>query len=570
MKNLNRAFLRDIWLLSRGFWTSDYKWKARLLAVAIIAMQLVYVSIMVYYNAWQKDFYNTIQEVSPEHFFYYLKFWPMYMVTFIFIEVNRDYLMQYLEIRWRAWVVDNYTSTWLGDRTYYFMQVMRGGEEDIDNPDQRISDDIRLFVNYVLSLSLGILNAVMKICSFSVVLWNLSGVLYLPVGEASVPVHGYMVWLAVAYALAGCFFTVWFGKPLISLNYKQQEYEANFRFGLARLREYGESIAAYCGEAKEQKDAAARFRSIWENFRRLMTKQRQLSWVTSLHWRISFLFPYLVGVPKIFSGEMQFGGLMQTAVAFQQVENALAYLVLHYYSPTEASFAQLQAVVHRLTDFRRHMDDTREMLQRSRLRRSVHSEHVLEARALTVHKPDGETLLRDLNLTISAGERLLITGPSGRGKSTLLKTLAGIWPYADGEIAAPPDFTPFFVPQKPYLPLGSLRDAIIYPQREMPCSDDYLRDLLRACGLSSLVQRLADEENWGQLLSLGEQQRIAFLRVFLKKPAWLFLDEATSALDHANEEAMYGLLRMYCPESTIVSIAHRLSLRRFYERELAL
>ena len=212
--------MRDIWLLSRGFWTSDYKWKARLLAVAIIAMQLVYVSIMVYYNAWQKDFYNTIQEVSPEHFFYYLKFWPMYMVTFIFIEVNRDYLMQYLEIRWRAWVVDNYTGTWLGDRTYYFMQVMRGGEEDIDNPDQRISDDIRLFVNYVLSLSLGILNAVMKICSFSVVLWNLSGVLYLPVGETGVPVHGYMVWLAVAYALAGCFFTVWFGKPLISLNYK--------------------------------------------------------------------------------------------------------------------------------------------------------------------------------------------------------------------------------------------------------------------------------------------------------------------------------------------------------------
>lgn len=287
---------------------------------------------------------------------------------------------------------------------------------------------------------------------------------------------------------------------------------------------------------------------------------------------LAYIVPFSLscGGAKIFSGKMQFGGLMQTAVAFQQVENALAYLVLHYYSPTEASFAQLQAVVHRLTDFRRHMDDTREILQRSRLRRSVHSEHVLEARALTVHKPDGEILLRDLNLTIAAGERLPITGASGRGKSTLLKTLAGIWPYADGEIAAPPDFTPFFVPQKPYLPLGSLRDAIIYPQREMPCSDDYLRDLLRACGLSSLVQRLADEENWGQLLSLGEQQRIAFLRVFLKKPAWLFLDEATSALDHANEEAMYGLLRMYCPESTIVSIAHRLSLRRFHERELAL
>jgi len=242
----------------------------------------------------------------------------MYMVTFIFIEVNRDYLMQYLEIRWRAWVVDNYTGTWLGDRTYYFMQVMRGGEEDIDNPDQRISDDIRLFVNYVLSLSLGILNAVMKICSCSVVLWNLSGVLYLPVGEASVPVHGYMVWLAVAYALAGCFFTVWFGKPLISLNYKQQEYEANFRFGLARLREYGESIAAYCGEKKEQKDAATRFRSIWEIFRRLMTKQRQLSWVTSLHWRISFLFPYLVGVRRSSAAKCSSADLCRRLLPFSR------------------------------------------------------------------------------------------------------------------------------------------------------------------------------------------------------------------------------------------------------------
>ena len=571
MKFLSKAFLRELWAITKGYWTSEDKWKAYALAIAIVALQVIYVSSLVTYNAWQKDFYNTIQAVDPDAFFFYLKYWPMYMVFFIFIEVNRDYLMQWLEIRWRTWMVKNFVGRWLGDQTYYLLQIVRPDENSpVDNPDQRISDDIRLFVNYVLNLTLGVLNAVMKLFSFSVVLWNLSGLLQFTVMSTEVSLPGYMVWLAILYALLGCVFTLVVGNPIVKLNYKQQEYEANFRFGLARIREYCESIASFRGEGTESFDAMKRFYIVRDNFKRIMSRQWWLSWVTSLHWRVGFLFPYLVGVPRVFSGDMQFGGLMQTAVAFQHVENALAYLVLHYYSATEASFAQLQAVVERLTDFKKAMTDAESTLINGQLEFEVNNGQSIEVKSLTLYKPDGREMIRDLNLSIQRGDKLMITGASGRGKSTLLKTLAGIWPYGRGTVSAPSGVHRIFLPQKAYMPLGTLRDILVYPTNCTDITNEQIADLLRLCNLPQLVDRIDEVANWSQALSLGEQQRVSFVRLFLLKPDWIFLDESTSALDVDNEALMYRLLDVYCPQATIVSVAHRLYLKKFHTRELLL
>ena len=568
MNQWNRAFFRNVWQLSKGFWSSSVRWRMIACAVAIAAAQAIYVSIMVNYNAWQKDFYNTIEAADPASFFYYLKFWPMYMVIFIFIEVNRDYVMQYLEIKWRTWLVNDFVKHWLSGRAYYLMQLVgQGAGEKLDNPDQRIADDVRLFVSYVLNLSLGLLNAVMKLSSFGAVLWGLSGIVTVPIGNGFA-LAGYMVWIAIVYALLGSGLTLWAGRPIVRLNNKQQEYEADFRFGLARLRDHFESIAFYHGEAQEEVGAMRRFEYVRRNFRRLMLRQMGLSWVTSLHWRVGFLFPFLVGVPRVFSGDMQFGGLFQTSVAFQQVVNSLSFLVLRYYSTTEASIAQLQTVVHRLTDFRRRIEEAERTMQEA-------PAHLQRGDALAVHdlaveRPEGGALVEHLSLDIAPGRHLFISGPSGRGKSTLLKAMAGIWPYAAGEIVLPEQGSILFLPQKPYLPLGNLRDALLYPSSGETVADGAIREALRCVRLEALADDLDQEENWAHALSPGEQQRLAFAKILLLKPAWVFLDEATSSLDEENESLMYKLVLERSPQTTLLSIGHRMSLRFFHKQHLKL
>ena len=438
MQKINIAFFKQIWWLSKGFWTSEKQWQALLLAAVIIGIQITYVSIMVYYNSWQKDFYNSIQAVDTDLFFYYLKFWPMYMAVFIFFDVNRTYLKQKLEIMWRTWLTDDYVSRWLSNKTYYMMKIKEyESRNDVDNPDQRIAEDVKLFVSYIISLTLGVTNAIMKLTSFGAILWSLSGIWTVHVVGETVDIPGYMLWIALLYAGLGSWLTLRVGKPLIGLNYHQQELEANFRFGLARLREYYESIAFYHGESREKVDAIHRFYNIRDNFYRLMKKERILSVVTEAHFRLTFLFPYLLGVPRVFTGDMQFGGLMQTANAFSQVEASLAFLVLRYYSNTEASIAQLQTVVARLMDFISQMEEAKNITASAEIQRASCVGNAIQLRELTGERPNRNYLVRNLQLSIEQGNHLLIMGPSGQGKSTLLKTISGIWPYGSGTVEIP-------------------------------------------------------------------------------------------------------------------------------------
>lgn len=558
-------FFRLAWKISRGFWKSEEKWYARLLALTVIALQMLNVYVMVQYNMWQNQFYSTIQEMDSASFFHLFLYWPLFTLIFLVVDVNKLYLQQMLEVRWRTWLTNYFLQEWLNKRTYYLMQILDYGT---DNPDQRISEDVRLFVSYLLELSFGLFRSTITLASFIVVLWNLSGVVDLSVGPYEISIHGYMVWVAILYAVAGSWLTAVVGNSLIRLNFVQQRYEADFRFSLIRLRENGEGIAFYNGEQRERDSFTKRFQFIIENFRDLMSGQRKLSYVTLLHWRLSFLLPYLISVPRIFEGKMQLGGLFQTATAFTQVEQSLSFFIDKFYSMNEASLAELQAVTQRLSSFAENIDRMHETAIRNSITISHTPGGLLDIAGLSVELPTGEVLLKNLELAVRAGDSLLITGASGSGKSTLMKTLAGIWPFGQGQIRIPEGETMLFLPQKPYLPLGTIREILAYPAASGFFTEQKLREIMAMCKLGEFMDRLDEDGNWSQVLSLGEQQRIAFARTILHRPQWLFLDEATSALDEQTELAMHRLLHEQLSGSTIISVGHRSTLLDYHDRIL--
>ncbi|MCE5286236.1 MAG: ABC transporter ATP-binding protein/permease [Pelosinus sp.] len=566
MQKLNRSFFKGLWKISRGFWQSEEKWYAGVLLTIIVLLQFSDVYVLVRYNAWQNTFYNTIQNMDKTGFLKELGYWPLFTFAFLVIEIYKLYLLQLLEVKWRSWLTQYYLKEWLQKQTYYLLQIMDYGT---DNPDQRISEDLRVFVASVLDLSLGLLRAVTTLFSFTAILWGLSGEMYIPLRDLEIHIPGYMVWVAIIYAAAGSFLTAKVGNPLVWLNYAKQRYEADFRFSLVRMRENSEGVAFYKGEQREQLHFAKQFSEIVVNFRTLMKQQKKLSWLTLAHWRLSFLFPYIIAVPRLFSGEMQLGGLFQIASAFTQVELALSFFIKRYYSVNDASLSELQAVVERLTSFTDSMERIQEIDTKS-IRLLYTHDPSFVVNHLDVALPSGTVLLNNLNLRLKAGDTLLITGASGCGKSTLMKTLAGIWPLGQGTIQIPQKQSLLFLPQKPYLPLGTLRDVILYPFERGANTAKRLREVMFMCQLGHLIEALDKTANWSQILSLGEQQRIAFARAILQQPKWLFLDEATSALDELTEQIMYNLLKDQLPEAAIISVGHRSSLTQYHKLQLSI
>jgi putative ATP-binding cassette transporter len=567
MQKLSSGFFKGIWKITGGYWRSEEKWRAGLLLVIIVGLQFFDVYVLVLYNKWQNTFYNTIQDLDKTGFLSSLGYWPVFTAAFLVIDIYKLYLQQTLEIKWRCWLTDHYLHDWLQDRTYYLMQIF---DNSTDNPDQRISEDLQLFVSSILELSLGLLRAATTLGSFVVILWSLSGVMEIPWGQEQISIPGYMVWVALVYAIAGSWLTAIVGNPLVGLSYAQQQYEADFRFSLVRLRENSEGVAFYDGEQREQANFAHRFKMVIKNFRGIMVHQKRLSWLTLAHWRLSFLFPYVIAAPRLFSGQMQLGGLFQTATAFTQVEQSLSFFISRYYSLTGASLAELQAVVNRLTGFIDNMERIRSVTDSKSIEIAHISGPSFSVSGLDVELPNGELLLNNLNLQIHAGDTLLITGASGCGKSTLMKTLAGIWPFGRGDINIPQDQRLLFLPQKPYLPLGTLRDVLLYPCDMHSKTDKRIREVMFMCQLGHLVDQLDKAENWSHILSLGEQQRIAFARAILQQPQWLFLDEATSALDEPTERVMYRLLQEQLNDSAIISVGHRSTLAEYHKMKLSI
>jgi putative ATP-binding cassette transporter len=545
---------RAVWRLIKPYWSSDEKWKARGLLAAVIALALGMVYLNVQFNGWNRDFYNALENKNFAEFKDQL--WRFSYLAFIYIGVAiyRIYLTQALEIQWRAWMTRQYMGEWLANQAYYRIEQSRSA----DNPDQRIAEDLNLLTSGSLSLSLGMLSSIVTLVSFVGILWSVSGPLSLMLGPQSVTIPGYMVWFAIAYAGVGSALVWWIGKPLVLQNFNQQRFEADFRFGLIRIRENSEAIALYRGEPQEHGQLAHRFERIRTNWWSIMGTTKRLNVASTFYAQFAIIFPFLVGAPRYFAGSITLGGLMQISSAFGQVQEALSWFINAF-----NSLASWKASVNRLTGFHAAVHAARRQASGITVVRNNVGAILLENVVLEL--PGGQALIRPLSADIRVGQRILVTGPSGCGKSTLFRAIATIWPYGSGAIEIPSAAKLLFLPQKAYLPIGTLRGAIAYPAAENTYKDLAIQHYLALCRLPQLMHRLDEADNWSQRLSPGEQQRLAFVRVLLSRPEVLFLDEATSALDTGTEEALYQLVVQELPDAAVVSIAHREVVAKYHQ-----
>lgn len=552
-----QGFLRRAWDLAWPYWKSEEKWSAIGLLVAVVSLNLVAVGLNVRLNTWNNDFYDALQQYNWPEFWRQFAIFGIIAFSLILVAVYSLYLRQILHIRWRRWLTDRFLRDWLEDQSYYRMQL---NQATTDNPDQRISDDLDRFATISLGLSLGLLSSFVTLVSFLSILWTLSGALSIPLGGgATVNIPGYMVFAALIYAVAGTMLTRWIGHPLIQLNFDQQRYEADFRFSMVRLRENAENVAFYGGEAREFDTFQTRFARIIANWWGIIKRRKKLTWFTTSYGQLAIIFPFVVAAPRYFGKVIQLGGLMQISSAFGQVQDSLSFIITSY-----TEIAEYQAVVQRLSGFREKMNEIaaeRRGPQSIEIKRGGTG---IEVETLDLNLPDGQALRPDIALAASPGMPLLITGASGVGKSTLLRAIAGLWPFGRGRIRVA-DGRALFLPQRPYLPLGTLADALVYPRAAKELPRQSLVDALHAVGLPELTDRLDEEGNWAQRLSIGEQQRVAFARVLLARPEIVFLDEATSALDDAAEMSLYRLLREAAWRPTIVSVGHHSTLKRFHD-----
>jgi vitamin B12/bleomycin/antimicrobial peptide transport system ATP-binding/permease protein len=554
-----RSTVRDFTRIAVPYFRSEDRWAGRVLLLTVIALQLFQVWLNVRFNAWYNTFYTALQNKDWDTFVWQLGVFSLLAAFFIVSAVYQLYLQQWLQIRWRNWLTQRYIGRWLGQGTHYRMRL-KG--DQADNPDQRIADDIRDFVDNTLNIGIALLGSIVTLVSFVVILWGLSAATPLMIGSQSLQIPGYLVWAALVYAVIGTWITHLVGRPLIKLNFDQQRYEADFRFSLVRLRENAEEVTLLAGEAAEEERLRDRFGWVIRNWYDIMRRRKRLTFLTAGYSQVAIIFPFLVVSPVYFFGAMTLGGLMQIASAFGQVQSALSFFVTAY-----TSIADWKAVLNRLSGFEASIDWA-EGLDRTAPRVGFLTDggNALLVEELAVGLPNGQEIVRLSEFSIEPGERVLVTGPSGAGKTSLFRALGGVWPFGSGSIRVPKGASVLVLPQRPYLPLGSLRGALAYPGPQDAFSPEEIDDVLKAVGLGGFSDQLDVTAYWADKLSGGEQQRLSIARALLQKPHWLFLDEATSALDEGSEAALYRLLIDRLPGTAIVSIGHRSSLIQFHNR----
>jgi putative ATP-binding cassette transporter len=554
--------LREAWVLAKPYFSSEERGFAWLLLISIIALNLSMVGMNLILNFWNRDFFNAIQayDVHTAVRLLYLYVIPPnglpmpgfveIVAIYVLVAVYAYYLNQMLQIRWRRWITRHYVENWLTDRAFYTISLwnVKGGAPD--NPDQRISEDLRDFTTNTLALGLD--SNVVTLFSFVFILYAISGSIRL----FGIKIPGYMLWVALIYSVVGTAFTHLIGRKLIPLSFKQQKVEADFRYNLIRVRENPEAIALYHGEDDERRNLGERFQAVQENFWALMRRTKALNFFTVSFNQIAGIFPLVVALPRYFAHTIGLGGLTQIQNAFGQVQGALSWFVTSYSDgqTQTATLVNYRATVSRLHGFTEAIAAARAAsLAGPQLSASGSA---LSFNNLTLSLPDGRKLINNASLTLPPGLPVVLTGPSGAGKSTLFRAIAGIWPFGEGSITRPSGSV-LFLPQKPYFPLGSLKRTVVYPGTEAEISDDEVRAALTAVDLAPLAARLDAVENWGQILSGGEQQRLALARALIAKPDWLFLDEATSALDLPMAAKIHVMLRRQLPKTTIVAISHQ-------------
>jgi vitamin B12/bleomycin/antimicrobial peptide transport system ATP-binding/permease protein len=563
VKNM-RSTLAIVWRIAAPYFRSEDRVAGLSLLAAVIGIELSLVAIDVLVNQWYNRFYNDLQQRDWDGFVWEVGVFTLLATAAVALSVYQLYLNQWLQIRWRRWMTRHYLGEWLHQANHYRMQL-RG--DTADNPDQRIADDVKMFVEQTLGITVGLLSSIVTLASFVVILWGLSAEAPLHLFGSEFAIPGYLVWGALIYAVFGTALTHWIGSPLVHLDFSQQRFEADFRFNLVRVRENSEQIALLQGEAAERERLWHRFGHVVDNWYAIMSRTKRLTAFTTSYAQAAVIFPYVLVAPAYFAEKIQLGGMMQTGSAFGSVQKALSFFVSIY-----RSLAEWRAVIARLDGFEASIASS------ARLATAMPSIEIVPASGsdeieldrLLVRLPNGTPLVAADGFSIHSREPTLITGPSGAGKSTLFRAIAGVWPFGDGAITVPAEATLMMLPQRPYFPIGPLSAAIAYPAEHDGFTPEQIKDVLMSVGLPQLQAQLHEEAHWNRILSLGEQQRLGLARALLHRPQFLFLDEATASLDEASEARLYRLLEERLSSTTIVSIGHRSTLDAFHQRNVVL
>jgi len=534
--------------------------------IFLVVINQIEVALGVRINFFRRDWYNALQNKDAATFWYQLIF-VFGPVVFVLIAATvLEYIVQStLIIRWRQWLTDYYKNRWLTGATHYRMSLVAG---QADNPDQRISEDVYRFIDGgqvgygIYTFTILLISKLSSLVSYAIILWTLSANFTLPLTDIAVP--GLMFWIALIYAAIGTFFTHLIGKPLVSLFFERQQYEADFRFQLARLREYGEQVALLNGEETERASLRQTFGTIIRNYFDIVNCRKKLMSFTSTYNQVGPFIPYIIAAPFYFLNKITLGIMTQAASAFGEVNDALTFFITYY-----TSLADYKSVLDRLVSFEASIDaaSAQQAAAPSFGTHSAPGSEIIFSN-VTLSLPTGQSIVTNTNVTLRQGEPVFLTGPSGAGKSTLFRAVAGIWPFGHGEIKLPAGARIMLLPQMPYIPNGSLKAAITYPSQPDAFSDADIHAVLADAQLPHFADRIHEEDLWAQRLSGGEQQRVALARALLAKPDWLFLDEATAAMQESMEAQIYETLKQKLPRTTIVSIGHRASLFNFHKRSL--
>ena len=547
------------WGLVKIYWQSEQRFFAYSFFSVVMAMTVALVGLDVVFNYWYNYFYDALQAYDSHGTVRLLGVFCIIAFTYIILAVYRYYISQVFGLRWRRWLTQQFIGRWLQNRSYYLLENF---DEKTDNPDQRIQEDVGSLVSASIDLTMGLVGAVTTFFAFIYILWKLSGVFVIPLGKfGSLHISGYLVWVSIIYSFIGTLLAFKIGRPLVPLTFEQQRREATFRFAAVDLRSHAENVALYRGETHQGSILRRLFSRVLDNWYMIILRQKALLWFSAGFNQVSVLLPLVVALPNYFNKVFLLGGLIQSLQAFSHVQGSLSFLVNSY-----PRIAEWRAVMQRLTTFLNHIIDAEEKAEKeNRLRIQKHPEAVIEVRDMEVSTPRNKVLLENINENFVHGQNYLIKGESGIGKSTFVRAMAGIWQYAAGEPTLPEHQHITSLPQTPYTPIGTLAEAILFPDHTEKALEAQLEKVLQQCNLEEFIPRLYETATWSEQLSPGEQQRIAFARVLLHKPDWVFMDESTSMLDMANEEAMYRSLKTHLPNCSVISVGHRASIESYHE-----
>ena len=542
---------KQFWQFADGYLSPKRSVKPLLFFLLIVALTLVSVRISLVYSEWYNNMYTSLQEFNQAVFWQQMGLFCVIAACAVSTSLASYYIEQRFIISWIAWLNDELTNKWMTNRAYYKTQYLSA---NLDNPDQRIQQDVQSYVKTTLSLSTGVIDAVTSMISYTILLWGLAG----PMLVLGVEIPHMMVFLVFAYVIFTTLIAFWLGRPLIHLNFANERLNANYRYSLIRVKEYAESIAFYAGEKVEQNQLYRQFRAVINNMWNIVFRTLKFSGFNLIVSQISVVFPLLIQVGRYFEKQIKLGDLMQTLQVFGKLHTNLSFFRNSY-----DTFAGYKATLDRLTGFTYAID----MANRESETDIRNSENDVIFKDLSIKNPFGRTLINNVNLTLPQGASLLIQGDSGVGKTTLLRTAAGLWSYSQGTVYCPLD-SQLFLAQKNYLPQGDLSTALAYPKNSADIDRPLAEEILRKVQLGHLIERLEQEQDWTRILSLGEQQRLAFGRLLLHKPKVAFLDEATASMDEGLEDAMYRLLKSELPNTTLISVGHRSTLKRYHRQQL--